>query len=291
MPARGGSQGGPLGRASALWVAALRDAFADVEWVDRDLELAPGRAVDWIGIDASGRVVFALVCDGEDESAVLSVLDTLVFFERNRPILAQHLRSPRVRTGLTPIVALVAESFSEVLLARLCVLGGASLRTFELRQLSSSIGERAYLVPVTPGFSRHAPATPRGKEPFLAGVPEAQRPIADLLVRRIGRIDDQLIATAGDRSLAWRMGDELLCSIAQIDGQIEGQIPPAGLPREIGTANEVEGFVDSVLKRYVALLASTPVTPVEGGEPAGFVAVDPGMTLSPEEIAAFRQSG
>src|SRR5687767_5916235 len=108
MPAKGGSRAVPAGAASAAWVAALQDAFIDVEWVDSELDLGDGHSVDWVGIDPSGRVVFALFCEGNCENGLISALDALVFFERNRPVLAQHLRSPRVRTTLEPIVALIA---------------------------------------------------------------------------------------------------------------------------------------------------------------------------------------
>lgn len=272
-----------------MWVAALRDAFPDVEWVDSDLDLGESRCIDWVGLDPTGRVVLALRCDGSGESAVILALDALIFFERNRAVLGQHLQSARVRTSLAPIVALISDSFSEQLLARLCGLGAGGLRLLELRQLSSSRGERAYLVPVTPSFGRNAPPAARGPEAFVATLSESQRPVAELLVKRIGRIDERLSATAGDQSLSWRLGEEPLCSISQIEGVIEGQIAPVGEPRELVDAAHVEVFVDHVLGRYVSLLSGTAMTPAS--DSAMFAAVDAGMTLTPEEIAAFRQSG
>src|SRR5204863_7532884 len=161
-----------------------------------------GRSIDWVGIDPSGRVVFALHCDGSGEEGVIAALDALVFFERNRAVLGQHLRSPRARASLAPTIALIADSFSELLLARLCGLGSASLRLLELRQLSSARGERAYLVPVAPSFGRNAPPAPRGPEAFLSALSEAKRPLGELLVNRIGRIDDQLTTSAGEHSLS-----------------------------------------------------------------------------------------
>ena len=272
-----------------MLVAALQDAFADVEWVDSELELGDGRSIDWVGIDPSGRVVFALFCDGSSEAGVISALDAKVFFERNRPVLAQHLRSPRVRTALEPIIALIAESFSDQTLARLCGLAGSSLRILELRQLASSRGERAYLVPLATNFVRNAPYVTHRPEAFLAALPEERRSLGELLIKRISRIDDQLAASAGDRTLSWRLGEELLCSIVQIEGNIEGQIPPAGSAREINSPAHVESFVDKALERYVILLGSAP--PASSPDTPMFATVDGGMTLSAEEIAAFRQSG
>ncbi len=289
MPAETGSIGGPSGAASPLWVAALRDAFPDVEWLDSDLDLGESRSIDWVGLDPTGRVVFALRCDGSGESAVILALDALVFFERNRAVFGQHLQSARVRASLAPIVALISDSFSEQLLARLCGLGAGGLRLLELRQLSSARGDRAYLVPVTPSFGRNAPPAPRGAESFLATLAQAQRPIAELLVKRIGRIDERLSVTAGDHSLSWRLGDEPLCSISQIEGMIEGQVSPLGEPIELLDATHVEVFVDHVLGRYVSLLSGTAMTP--SSDFTMYAAVDAGMTLTPEEIAAFRQSG
>lgn len=289
MPAGGGSLSGPTGVPSAQWDAALRDAFPDVEWLDSDLDLGEGRSVDWVGVDPSGRVVFALNCDGSGDSAVITALDAFVFFERNRAIFAQHLRSARVRVSLNPLVALISDSFSEQLLARLSVLEFESLRLLELRQISSARGERAYLVPVTPSHGRHTPAVRRGPEAFLATLTEAERPIGELLVRRIGRIDEQLSPSAGDGSLSWRFGEELVCSLSRVEGVLEGQVAPAGLPHPILEVAQVESFVDEVLGRYVALLGSAPMTP--SSDPSMFAAIDAGMTLTAEEIAAFRQSG
>ncbi len=289
MPAGPGSLGGPSGTSSPLWVAALRDAFSDVEWLDSDLDLGEGRSIDWVGLDPSGRVILALRCDGNGDSGVILALDALVFFERNRAVFGQHLQSARVRASLAPIVALISDSFSEQLLARLCGLGAGGLRLLELRQLSSARGERAYLVPVTPSFGRNAAPASRGPEAFLAALAQSQRPLAELLVKRIGRIDERLSALAGDHSLSWRLGDEPLCSISQIEGLLEGQISPLGEPREISDAAQVEIFVDHVLGRYVGLLSGTAMTP--SSDSAMFAAIDAGMTLTPEEIAAFRQSG
>jgi hypothetical protein len=289
MPAKGGAKAGPAGGASTAWVAALQDAFPDVEWVDSELDLGDGRRIDWVGVDPAGRVVFALFCEGSGEAGVLSAIDAMVFFARNRPVLAQHLHSPRVRTALEPIVALIAETFSEQSLARLCGVGAGGLRIFELRRLSSSRGERAYLVPLAPSIGRSAQPQTRGPEAFLSKLSEARRPLGELLVQRIGRIDDQLVAAGGDQSVSWRLGDDLMCSIAQIEGAIEGQIPPGGDAQEIGSAAQVELFVDRVLERYVTLLGGASAA--SSLESPMFAAVDAGMTLTPEEIAAFRQSG
>lgn len=284
-----GSQSGPSSGTPPPWVAALADLFPDVEWVDRDLELGDGRHVDWVGIDTSGRAVFAIACEGEGEAPLLAALDTMVFFERNRSALAQHLRAPRLRTSLSPIIALVGESFSELLLARLGGLNASGLRVLELRRLSSSRGEREYLVPLTPSVVSHPPLSSRGQDSFLGVLSADHRPIGELLIKRIARIDDQLVGSAGESSLSWRLGEEPLCSVAHIEGAIEGHVPPAIEPRAISTAVDVERFIDDVLQRYVSLLGSSATEP--GGVPAMFAPVDAGMLLSPEELAAFRQSG
>lgn len=289
MSAGGGSLGGPSGAPSPLWVAALRDAFPDVEWLDSDLELGDGRSIDWVGVDPAGRIVFALFCDGNSDSAVIAALDVMVFFERNRAVLGIHLRTPRVRASLAPLIALISDVYSEQVLGRFFGLSAVGLRLLELRQLSSARGDRAYLVPVTPSLGRNTPAVQRGPEAFLDVLTDAERPVGELLVKRIGRIDGQLTALAGDRSLSWRLGDELVCSLSQIGGAIEGLVPPSGDPRAISDVAQVEVFVDEVLGRYVALLGGSPVTSLS--DSSMFAAADAGMTLTPEEIAAFRQSG
>src|SRR5688500_17031705 len=68
------TQSGSLEGAPAPWVTALQDAFPDVEWLDRDLDLGEGRSIDWVGIDASGRAVFALASDGMGEKPVMLAL-------------------------------------------------------------------------------------------------------------------------------------------------------------------------------------------------------------------------
>lgn len=288
MPATRGEAGRPSELPSG-WVAALSSVFPEFDVIDRDLDLGEGRSAQLVGVDAAGRLVLVLFVDGESESAVLGALDALVFYGRNRAVLASHFKSTRLRAGVGPLVALVAESFSEKLLGRLSGMNQEFLRVLEMRAVSSARGERSYLVPILPGTLRPGAAELRAPTPFVDMLPPEHRKLAELLLRRIDRIDDQLVQTPGDKSLTWRLGDELLCCVLVIEGAVEGQVPPVGRPRRIASSAEVEAFLDEVLARYVALLAAGGREPDD--PPVEMLSVDAGALLTPEEIAAFRQPG
>jgi hypothetical protein len=234
--------------------------------------------------------VLVLAVDGDGDSAVLAALDALVFYEKNRTVLASHFKSVRIRESGGPLVALVARQFSDRLLARLRGLNQEFLRLLELRSVSSARGERTYLVPIVPGAPSQGGGEARNVAPLTELLTPAQRELAEMLLRRIGRIDEQLISASGDRSLSWRLGEEIVCCLLAIDGRLEGQVPPAGKPRPIQSMADVESFVDEVLERYVELLGDAEHR--HGGDlPNPMDAPDQGVLLTPEEIAAFRQPG
>lgn len=290
MPAKPGASAQPARGSTGPWTAALRDAFPEVTWIDSDLSIGDGRRVDWVGVDPSGRIVFASRCAGDGEEPVVFAVDVLVFFERNRSAIARHLDARTVRPELDPLIALVAENFTERLLARFAGLGARAPKLFEVRELSSTRGERAYLVPVPASFGRVELPVQRTPSAFLAELGEGVRPLAELSIQRLSRIDDKLSLVCGERTLSWRFGDALLCSIAEVGGRLEGQVHGgASEPRALALGGDVEDFVDRVLGRYVELLGSEPMT--EPSDSPMLVAVDAGMTLTAEEIAAFRQSG
>jgi len=236
--------------------SALAEALPDLEPVDRQLELGEGLEAELVAVDAAGRLVLVLLVPGEGDAAPLAALDALAFARANRALLAAHLGAASLRPDLAPRVVLVAEGFSPQLVARLEGLQPDSVRCFDRRVLASSRGRRVYLVPVSP--ARAGEPSPISSDPgiFLAALDATRRPLGELLVRRIARIDEQLACTALARSASWRLGNELLGSLAQVEDSLEGHAPPHA-PRRIESEADAEGFLEQVLGRYLELFGGS----------------------------------
>lgn len=286
---KGDGKKAPKSRPAASLAVGLAAVFTDFEVVDEDLDLGEERRVQLVGTDAAGRLVLVLLVQGDGVEPILAALDAISFVQRNRGVLANHFQSARLRPEVAPVIALVSEGFSDKLLGRLSGLSSELVRLFELRKVSSARGEHTYLAPIAPGSSREAIVASRASETFVRALPAAQRELADLSLRRIGRIDDQLVSSATEAQVTWRMAGELVCCLMSVDDRLEGQVPPDGRPRRIASVADVEAFVDEALKRYVGLLEEQQPARPQGE--VGLPEVDPGPLLSPEEIEAFRQPG
>jgi hypothetical protein len=271
------------------WIGALQAAMPDLELVDRDLDLGGQRRAQLVGVDASGRLVLVLSIEGDDESTVLSALDGLAFARQNESALASHLRTTRLRPRRVPLVVLVAQSFSQKLLARLAGLDQEALRVLELRTVSSSRGEGSYLVAIHPAGGVPAPGKPFDARAFVASMPAQSRAVGELLMRRIARVDDELLATAGDGCSSWRLGQDLLCSVVIAGEALEGEVPERA-SRRIHSEADVESFVDEILARYVELLGEHEPEDAQGGAPA-LQPVAASAAMTAEELEAFRQPG
>ncbi len=276
----------PIERLKANVARGLTEIFSGFEIVDRELDLGENRRVDWVGVEATGRLVLVLLVEGDGVEPVLGALDALAFVQRNRSVLAGHLQSHKLRPEVAPIVALVAESFSDRLLGRLSGLNGEMTRLFELRTVASARGEHVYLAPIQPAPARAAMLAPRGTEVFVRGLDPSLKPLAELVLKRVARIDDQLSSAASEKAITWRWNGELLCTLATVDDQLEGQAHPDGNPVRVGAAADVEAFVERALQRYVDLLGNVP----RASEPqTSLESVEPHSLLSAEELEAFRQ--
>lgn len=262
---------------------ALAEALPELDPIDRELELGEGHQAELVAADPGGRLVLVLLVPGEGDEAPLAALDALAFGRANGALLAAHLGAASLRPELAPRVVLVAEGFAPTVLARLEGLQIDSVRCFERRVLASARGKRVYLVPIS--APRTGGPAPISADPgvFLAALDSASRPLGELVSRRIGRIDEQLACTALARSASWRLGEDVLASLAQVEGALEGQAPPHA-PQRIESAADAEQFLEQVLGRYLELFGRSLPTyaraPLDPGRPR-----DPGVPdADPEEL-------
>ncbi|MCC6409094.1 MAG: hypothetical protein IT453_18180 [Planctomycetes bacterium] len=285
---RGEPKDPPQERHRAHVVRGLAELYSGFEVVDRDLDLGDGRSVDWVGVDSTGRLIMVLMVDSDGTEPVIAALDALAFVQKNRGVLAGHLQNQRLRADVSPLVALVAESFSDRMLGRLSGLDSDAVRLFELRTVVSARGEHVYLAPIEAAPARAAVIAPRGTDVFVRGLDDAQRALAELALKRIGRIDDLVSHAASEKTITWRWKGELLCSLSAIDEDLEARVEPEGRNLRLTSTADIEAFVDLALQRYVDLLGSP-------GGPSGAVVkvpslnLEPRELLSPAELEAFRQ--
>jgi hypothetical protein len=257
--------------------------------VDRGLLLArghargtEGRRADLVLLDDSGRALIVLVVDGRSDDTVLAAIDALAFARQNGDALARPSRplSPR---EISARVALVAESFSARVLESLSVLPEAELLLLETRKLASETGSRTRLVRVEPMLARTvSPAVSR--ESFLATIPEFLRGTADLLLRRLARVDAELEFSFAEGAVEMRCGERELCVLEVHDGALRGEIPALDRRIPIRGMDDADLLLDEVLREHLHDLAPiplvrAPMSPRRSEEPL----------LSPEEIAAFRE--
>jgi len=235
---------------------ALAEALPDLEPLDRQLELGEGRQAELVAVDATGRLVLVLLVPGDGDEAPLAALDALAFARANRALLAAHLGAAGLRVELAPRVLLIAEAFTQTLIARLEGLQPDSVRCFDHRVLSSSRGKRVYLVPVSPLRAGEPSLISADPGVFLGALDAARRPLGELLVRRIARIDEHLACTALARSASWRLGNDVLGSLVQVEDALEGHAPPHP-PQRIGSESDAELFLEQVLGRYLELFGSS----------------------------------
>lgn len=285
---RGEPKESPQERQRAHVVRGLADVYSGFEIVDRDLDLGENRNVDWVGVDSTGRLVLVLLVESDGVDPVIAALDALAFVQRNRGVLAGHLQSPRLRPEVSPVVALVAESFSDRMLGRLSGLDAESVRLFEFRTVASGRGEHVYLAPIEASPARTAVLAPRGSDVFLRALESERRELAEFALKRIARIDDLVTHAASEKTITWRWRGELLCSLSSLDDQLDARIEPDGKSLRLVAVADIEAFVDLALQRYVELLGA----PAAGGATALLGTpsnLEPRELLSPAELEAFRQ--
>lgn len=255
--------------------------------VDRGLVLSRGsvrgaevRRADLVLLDDLGRALIVLVVDGRGDDTVLAAIDALAFARQSGDALARPNRA-LVAREISARVALVAETFSTRVLEALSLLPERELLLFEPRRTSSEGGSRTRLARVDPAPAR-TPNTSAGRESFLAAVPTAPRSTADLLLRRLTRVDAEIELAFTDSSAAVRCRERELCSLTLRDGTLQGEIPALDRRLPIRGLDDADLFLDEVLRQHLTdlekdlpALEFSPRTQSE--EPL----------LTPEEIAAF----
>jgi len=283
----------------------LAEAVPGLVVVDRDLEVAPGRTVDLVGVDAARRPVFVLLVGGDGtgaagEESLLSVAATLVFARRHKSLLGRHWRvDPPPRLDLEPAVVLVSDTFEREALDRLALLGGVDLRLFEVREVKSEAGHRIYLVPGTVGAG--APGREPTLDDFLSGLPGDLADTARTLIGRVERVDDGLERRVAPNGVHWSFEGRASGSLLWVDGRLEGGVPGSGglrsEPRIVRGAPDVDDFVEAVLVRHLGHLrldrASAQASADPGsGSTGGLGERLPlsGELLTPEELEAFREA-
>jgi hypothetical protein len=266
------------------------------EILDRDLEVPTAEAgasvrADWVAIDATRRIVLVLLVDGRADVAVLAALECTAALRASRALIAEHLGARRLAADGRALVVLVSEAFSARALRRLSVLSPLDLRLFATREISSASGSRMALAAVDPAHPGAVPAD-IDRADFLAHVPAARRPLAELCLARIDRVDGELEACAALDAIGWRHRGRALCSLACVGGELEGAVgTEAVVP--IRDGEDVEEFVERVLAAHVRRLDAEPdpadlLPPPSEPDDAGGLPLAPGVLLTPEEIAAFR---
>lgn len=273
-------------------LAALAESLPELEWIDRNLDLGGGRRVDLVGVDDSGRAT-ALVLVGEDEvEALLAALDAHAWFAEHRSLLDKHFGHPRLDPERAARVLLVAERYSDVLLARLSGLDRAVVQAFELRRVESQRGVRSYLVPARPASSAPSTDDPTGARALLRGLTPDAATLAERLLRRLGRADDELVLAADGAGVRCTLGGAALCGLQARRGQLLGWVGDAA-PQPVAQAGDAEAWIEDVLRELRHLLPAPPgpaqrtagAREVEGPDPFDPLA----PLLSSEEIAAFQE--
>jgi hypothetical protein len=274
----------------------LLAAVPGLEIVDRAMAFPGGAHADLVALDEGGRLLFALLVDGDAEETSLVALDLLAQARSHLALIARHLSrpgmGPGVRADLEPRLALVAEKFSESTRSRLTPLTGERVLLLEIRELSSASHASVYLVPVPPlplvGAPRAAAA-----EDFLAELSDRSRHLAESLLRRLRRLDESLESLASRDDLQWRFRGRVLASLRSSEGRLEAHLPATGEAIELESQAQLEAVLERALGRYVELLEGQDEEEdqdfdLPGDLGRGMIRPrDTGPLLTAEELEAF----
>jgi len=310
MPEPAASQGESRGPAADLEriAAGLPSVFPGAVVVDRELRLdpapaaaadGPGAAIDLAAVDGEGRLLCVCLVRGDGAEAALLALDALAFAQENLALLARHFPGAGLDPELPPLVVLAAERFEPRLLTRLGGFDPARLACLEIRRLASRERTETYLVPLVPTSGPGAARQAARPADFLQHLDPELRPLAERLLERLARIDEDLRATSSGRQLRFTLDGEPVCALQAQGDLLEARVVPDGGTFRIGTPADADAFLEEVLQRTLELFeprerGGSLLAPPErdGLRAAAFDPLLPsGAILTPEEIEAFRSLG
>lgn len=240
----------------------LDDAIAEVlpgyMTLDRDLLLDNGLTASLVGLDGERRLLLVLesarMISPEEEDLVLLVLDALAWALAHRGLLARHLGGEAIDIDAPPRIVLVCDEIRPAVLRRLGALPSACIQLFERRELCTSGARSTYLLPMGPKepesreLSSAAPA-----KGFLGGLEDEERKLAELLFRRIDRLDEALECTGGESGIRWLLAGDEICDLATGPDGLIGTVPGEELDMVLAGELDVDHFVEAMLLRYLSM--------------------------------------
>lgn len=273
----------------AAFESDLPRLLPEVRVVDRALDLSRGpvrgtasRRADLLALDAAGRPVIVLLVDGRGDDTVLAAVNAVAFARHSSDALAQPRRE-EPRPAIAGRVALVAESYSSRTLEGLGLLPEDELLLFEARRVESASGSQIRLARVRPSSPAREEGPPPAREDFLARVAEARRGTADVLLKRLARVDAGIEGSFEEGQASFACEGREICRLDVEEGALQGSIPALKRRLPIHGPDDVDAFLDEVLREHILLLGEGWGTPPPA---AARPAEEPILTA--EEIAAFR---
>lgn len=256
--------------------------------LDRDVSVGGEPVARLAAVEESGRLVLVSFVDGRESSDLTAAAERLARARRSGPAIARHLGSGRLRTELDPLAVLVAPAFEAEFVERFAALAPENVWLAELRDVESrSGGARTQLTRVAPRDPARAvgPAGATGAG-FVEQLAPEVRDLGVTLVKRVARLDANLVASSSAGSVRWTIGGQAFCAAHAVGGEL--RVDAAGLersPRKVATREELESCLDALVGLRLAASLSAPLG-AEPGTPAHAL-VSPALTA--EEIAAFRE--
>jgi hypothetical protein len=256
----------------------LPEVLPGTEILDRDLAIGPDRRVPLVLADPNGRLVLALPLEESHDAALLLVLDALAFAQEHGALVRRHVEALRVDVELSAAVWAIARDFSPEFLGRLRATEARALRVLRLVTVESRRGSRAYLQDVP----MQRPARASDEPALFDDLPPERRELAQRLVRRIERLDEELEPARDGTALVWRLREEPVCALQVRGDGLEARLPDDAEAAAISNAVQLERFLERAVERYLALLRGR----------AGRLGFEPHAAgseplLTPEELAAF----
>ena len=247
---------------SADVVNGLDDALAEVlpgyMTLDRDLILEHGLTASLVGLDGEGRLLLVMesarMISLEGDDLVLVALDALAWALAHRGLLARHVGGEAIDIDAPPRIVLVCDEIRPAVLRRLGALPSSCIQLFERRELCTSGARSTYLLPVGPKepelreLSSAAPA-----KGFLGGLDDEERRLAELLLRRIDRLDETLECTGGESGIRWLLAGDEICDIATGPDGLIGTVPGEEIDMVLSGELDVDQFVEAMIVRYLSM--------------------------------------